>query len=191
MRTCKKCGLEKPSDQFPFSNKEKGWRRHRCLDCEKSYYRSYYLADPVRRAGWNKPEVIEKRKRFMKTPEGMARRRKQNAEWNYRNRQKCLDAYGRMCACCGEDNDRFLTIDHVDNNGHEMRKEHLTGNTFYRWLIRNGFPDGFQILCFNCNIGRALNGGICPHKEGSTTRAEARRTKRSEAPSPSETRVKI
>jgi hypothetical protein len=52
-----------------------------------------------------------------------------------------------------------------------MRQIHGTGNSFYMWLIRRGFPVGFQVLCFNCNIGRSMNGGICPHKEGSTTRA--------------------
>ena len=25
-------------------------------------------------------------------------------------------------------------------------------------------PDTIQILCFNCNCGRARNGGICPHE---------------------------
>jgi hypothetical protein len=24
--------------------------------------------------------------------------------------------------------------------------------------------DTFQVLCFNCNIGRERNGGMCPHK---------------------------
>ena len=32
----------------------------------------------------------------------------------------------------------------------------------------NNYPDGFQILCYNCNCGRAFNRdnhNICPHKE--------------------------
>jgi hypothetical protein len=29
----------------------------------------------------------------------------------------------------------------------------------------NGFPAGFQVLCFNCNQGRRLNHGVCPHVE--------------------------
>jgi hypothetical protein len=31
-------------------------------------------------------------------------------------------------------------------------------------LRKNGFPEGFQVLCANCNIGRHINGGICPHE---------------------------
>jgi len=25
-------------------------------------------------------------------------------------------------------------------------------------------PAGFQVLCFNCNIGKQLNDGTCPHQ---------------------------
>ena len=87
---------------------------------------------------------------------------------------------------------RFLTVDHVNGDGAAKRAMHRTGNSFYRWIIRNGFPADFQVLCFNCNIGRAMNGGICPHKEGSTTIPKGSTAKRPEAPSPSvKTRVKI
>ena len=27
------------------------------------------------------------------------------------------------------------------------------------------FPEGFQILCFNCNAGKHRNGGRCPHEQ--------------------------
>lgn len=33
------------------------------------------------------------------------------------------------------------------------------------WLARHKYPEGFQLLCWNCNCGRAINGGICPHEE--------------------------
>ena len=35
---------------------------------------------------------------------------------------------------------------------------------FYLWLKRNNFPPGYQVLCWNCNCGRSINNGICPHK---------------------------
>ena len=28
----------------------------------------------------------------------------------------------------------------------------ISSNGFYYWLIRNNFPEGYQILCANCNI---------------------------------------
>lgn len=73
-----------------------------------------------------------------------------------------LAAYGGACACCGETTPAFLTIDHVDGGGAEHRRE--VGRDIYRWLVREGFPDGFRLLCWNCNCGRERNGGMCPHE---------------------------
>jgi hypothetical protein len=71
------------------------------------------------------------------------------------------------CACCGETILKFLTIDHMYKNGRKERKElKRWGLPFYQWLVQNNFPEGYQVLCFNCNCGRAINKGICPHKEG-------------------------
>ena len=74
------------------------------------------------------------------------------------------EKYGNVCSCCGESETRFLTIDHKNNDGAEHRKTVVPGRALYRWIVNNQFPSDFQILCFNCNCGRALNGGICPHK---------------------------
>lgn len=80
-------------------------------------------------------------------------------------RKQVFDHYGWSCQCCGEDEPIFLTIDHVNNDGHEARKLGLKGGGYtYRLIIRAGFPDTYQVLCFNCNRGRWLNGGVCPHQ---------------------------
>lgn len=80
-----------------------------------------------------------------------------------KKRELVYDHYGRSCACCGEFRKQFLTIDHIARDGSHHRK------TFHGlicdWLVRNGYPDGFQILCFNCNCGRERNNGTCPHLE--------------------------
>src|SRR5579859_5436767 len=74
---------------------------------------------------------------------------------------------GYICACCGETDKGFLSIDHINNDGAAHRK--MIGNRggigVYYWLYNNNFPPGFQILCYNCNLGRARNNGICPHKD--------------------------
>jgi len=78
-------------------------------------------------------------------------------------RAACLDHYGRVCACCGEDHLVFLTIDHIDNDGSAHRKEiGGAGALLYRWLIKEGFPSRFQTLCYNCNIAK-YRLGECPH----------------------------
>jgi hypothetical protein len=71
------------------------------------------------------------------------------------------------CECCNETDIRFLTIDHKDGGGRKHRREIGIGPgvPFYRWLKANNYPEGYTTLCFNCNCGRSVNGGICPHKE--------------------------
>lgn len=58
----------------------------------------------------------------------------------------------------------FLSLDHVNGGGHRQRRE-LGGGGFWTWLAKNNYPPGFRVLCHNCNVGRQINGGICPHEE--------------------------
>lgn len=68
-----------------------------------------------------------------------------------------------MCACCGEREMKFLSVDHIYGDGAAHRKSG-DGNNLYAWLVRNHFPQGFQILCMNCNFAKGKNGNVCPHK---------------------------
>lgn len=80
--------------------------------------------------------------------------------------QEVLDHYGRTCQCCGEADERFLTLDHTNNDGAEHRREvGSSGQAVWRDLRKRGWPPGFQTLCFNCNLGKQRNGGVCPHQE--------------------------
>ena len=81
-----------------------------------------------------------------------------------------IAAYGGRCSCecgCGEDTLACLTLDHVDNNGSDHQRE-LFGmkrpgsGWLYRWAKAHGYPDTLRVLCWNCNCGRQVNGGICP-----------------------------
>lgn len=72
---------------------------------------------------------------------------------------------GYLCKCCGETIRQFLSLDHINNDGNKHRKEIGSRSLqLYRWIVANNFPPTFQVLCLNCNIGRARNGGVCPHK---------------------------
>lgn len=82
-------------------------------------------------------------------------------------KQQAIDNYGGKCVCCNESNIAFLTFDHVDSNGGERRQrvpQQKGGSAMHYWLRRNGYPNEFQILCYNCNLARDHNDGICPHK---------------------------
>ncbi len=73
---------------------------------------------------------------------------------------------GAQCRCCGEPERLFLSIDHINGGGARQRRE-LGPGELYRWLLRNNFPPGYQVLCHNCNFGKHWNNGICPHKKAS------------------------
>lgn len=73
--------------------------------------------------------------------------------------------YGSVCSCCGEGNQGFLSIDHVNGGGFQHRRAVGGGLAILYDIKKRGFPPDFQVLCFNCNLGRQLNGGTCPHRE--------------------------
>jgi hypothetical protein len=79
-------------------------------------------------------------------------------------RATAIRAYGGespACVCCGETQPAFLTLDHVNNGGRAHRRE--KGNQgVYHELRKGGYPPGFQILCFNCNMARGWYSS-CPH----------------------------
>jgi hypothetical protein len=82
-------------------------------------------------------------------------------EWNQRRKRAVVAAYGGACACCGESNIAFLTVDHID--GYKKGSgEPRAGNKLYGWLAKQDFPNGFQILCWNCNAAKGMF-GACPH----------------------------
>ncbi len=80
----------------------------------------------------------------------------------YKERQMVYDHYGHSCACCGETTYEFLTIDHINGGGFKHRKE-IGSSGICNWLIKNNFPEGFQVLCYNCNCAKGFY-GQCPHK---------------------------
>lgn len=104
---------------------------------------------------YRKKHMIESREK------GKIRRQKRRAE--------VLVHYGGnppKCVCCGELEDSFLSIDHINNDGAKHRKEinvH-SGDAFYLWLKKNNFPSGFQVLCYNCNMAKGIY-GKCPHEK--------------------------
>ncbi len=84
---------------------------------------------------------------------------------------KTMRAYGGKCACCGESALEFLQIDHEKGDGAAHRKATFggsrtgCGHDMYLWLEKNNYPEGFRVLCANCNHATHHN-GVCPHQFG-------------------------
>ena len=82
---------------------------------------------------------------------------------NKRNREDALICYSGnppKCQCCGESHNEFLAIDHINGGGGKFRK--ASRETVFNFLKRNGYPEGYRVLCHNCNLAIGFY-GKCPH----------------------------
>lgn len=135
-KVCKNCKKETPLAEFyPRSDKHGDGYFTWCIVCERQRYKQKYWRNIVK-------ERLRGRKKYLL------------------NREKVFNHYGYKCICCGERESIFLSIDHVNGKGTMHRKQ--TGNILYVWLRLNNYPEGFQVLCHNCNWAKAH--GDCPHQ---------------------------
>jgi hypothetical protein len=154
-KVCKVCGESKLISEFAKF-------RQTCSVCynkleNERYYNSHEHKKQQARQHYekNKDRILAERR---------VKAAKKRREW----KEKVLQHYGNQCACCGISEQVFLTIDHVNGGGTQHRKKvtKATGH-FYKWLVDNGYPDGFQVLCWNCNWAKHYL-GVCPHQGSST-----------------------
>ena len=85
-----------------------------------------------------------------------------------------LNKLGNKCKCCNENIKEFLQIDHKFGGGYEAYK------TIYQSGVHEDAffnPQNYQTLCANCNLGRHLNGGKCPHVQKDQKKFSSRLTK--------------
>lgn len=136
---------------------------------ERAYQKEYRQTHREKLKAWKRehsklPQVREQDRLRQKD-----RYRKHKIKWKERRmqlRMKVLSHYshGEMeCACCGTKHIEFLTINHIHGGGLKHCKE-IGRSRLYEWLVRNNFPLGFNVLCWNCNEALA-HYGYCPHEE--------------------------
>lgn len=133
-----------------------------------------------------KPRTVEMRE-WLKTEVGIAYKARHAAymrEWrrNHPDKRRAMSqrSYlkmrletfehygGAYCRCCGEGQLVFLELDHINGGGGKHRREidpegKIGGNGFFWYLKKNGWPEGFQVLCRNCNWAKSHGG--CPHQK--------------------------
>lgn len=143
---CPKCGSEKKRNH-PY-----------CMPCQVQYHRDR-RSDPEKRERYN---------RYGR--EYYARQKALGTAFYQKLRSACLAAYGGECACCGEGAMEFLAIDHVNGGGNAHRKSLSPSGgkgssmAAMRWIRDNGYPEGFRVLCHNCNFSYGAH-GYCPHQK--------------------------
>lgn len=157
---------KKMPTQIPLSEIE---RKKRAYECQKRWRKKN--RERLRlwsKNYWRKHQQsyrVKARESYYRNRDSILAHHKQSY---IRDKQRVYEHYslnGIKCACCGCYDEWALSIDHIKNNGKEERREFKqgTGSSFYKWLIKNNFPDGYQVLCRNCNWGKKIF-GECPHK---------------------------
>ena len=140
-KECKDCGEIKSRTEFPLLGKYHGARCEICYPIYTKAKYDKYHAD-------NKDKINQKQR-----------------DGYIKHKQLVFAHYGNCCKCCGENEILFLTVDHINNDGnlHRKNSKDTSHHNIYAWIVRNDYPDTFQILCMNCNQGKHRNKGVCPH----------------------------
>lgn len=161
-KLCVKCGIEKSYEEYRKVNSK--YRERTCLECKREEWR--LLAKKSREANTSKCKKWRN--------ENRGKYRESEARYLQKLKDITYETYGGyVCACCGEKERAFLSLDHIQNNGADhrevisgKRRGNGTGKGLFLWLQRQNYPKGLlQVLCHNCNMGKHLNGGICPHQK--------------------------
>ena len=148
-------------------NERKPERKAKKKEYQKKYNATYY-STPEAKAKKSTPEYKAYLKKYQKKDDDQ--------------RLKILQAYSKRlsnsdvpcCNCCGlNEYLDFLALDHIIGKkqmdsipelvaiGYSSK---LVTKELFSWIIDNNFPDGFQILCHNCNFAKGYprNNGKCP-----------------------------
>lgn len=151
MKQCKECGVELTEENHYESS------GNICNDCRKKQMMNNYTNKKI----GIKPKLIRyddggksyyqrHKEQLLKTEAEKLIERKLKVISHYSNgNMKCANPFNLPHPdWCNDIN--CLQIDHVNGGGSNDRKIRI-GSNFYRWLIKHNFPEGFQVLCANCN----------------------------------------
>jgi hypothetical protein len=149
-KVCPHCKVEKKIEKFARNKYRTDGHSVQCKDCIKAYNQKYYK---------NYQESDDK--------EYLTKRTIMNNQANARNlkiKLKVLKYYSHGEMKCANPyhlhseeitNHILLTIDHINGEGYKERDnqgKRLGGSAFYRKMVRLGFPEGMQVLCWNCQM---------------------------------------
>ena len=187
LKVCTKCKVSKANMQFGKCKREKSGLRPQCKSCVKEYrsrpeskikrieqysndknsYLEYYSK--------NKEKILKRQKEYHSSLTLEVKNKEKYRMKKIRDdlKSQVFTEYSKRlinsdipcCICCGENEHiSFLTIDHIDGRKHLSKEErNLTGHKLYRWLRKNNYPQGYSVLCMNCNFAKGSL-GKCPHQ---------------------------
>lgn len=161
MKVCTGCNKKKPLKDFDNKKREDGkmGKKAKCKDCSREVLNL-----------WRKenPEKVKKQKQRSDTKYKKANRQKMRDYEKARRKKYRLEAFhaygGAFCVCCGESAYEFLSLDHINGGGTKHRKEVHGKGDFVYLLRKDGWPEGYRVLCHNCNQAMGYY-GYCPHQK--------------------------
>lgn len=155
--TCNGCSISKPSSEFHADRSKKTGHATICKACVSARQKAMRKNNPEKYQ-----QDLARMRIYTARPEYMAKRKAEYALAKLR----IVELYGGKCACCGESEPLFLTLDHIDGTGAEHRAQDSQAYTMVRWHMRRKFAkdDRLQLLCWNCNCAKGVYGS-CPHAD--------------------------
>jgi hypothetical protein len=164
-RKCHSCQTDKILDKSNFHRHSRNILgfSYQCKECAGKVHKKWYKINGSK---------IKKARR----QSNLELDRWKSAKYRAKLKNKIISHYSNnkiKCACqgCSVTEIEFLTIDHINGGGNKhKRQENMKGGSgLYKWLIKNNYPDGFQVLCYNCNcanIDEMINKTKGPRKSG-------------------------
>lgn len=137
MKNCKHCDKVLTKKNWPVWREKR--RSYVCVTCSRLMYKEYH----------------SRNKKL---------RNERQRQYRFNLKKQIVSMYGGKCSCCGEKEIKFLTIEHIDKNGAQHRRELGGSKNVHNWIIKNGYPKNMDVLCFNCNAA-SFYYGECPHKK--------------------------
>lgn len=159
LKICRICSTELRNNNWSLAKIKH--RNYICRNCSVKKSKEYYIKNKERVKQYyldNKEKITKQVKLY-------------GTNRNLKLKLQVFEHYSNgtmQCNCCKENHIEFLQIDHI-NCGHKYhnkkkRDNKITGRGLYRYLINNNFPDGYQVLCANCNFAKGIF-SECPHKK--------------------------
>lgn len=166
LKRCGKCKLDLSIEMFGKNKREKDGLHYCCRSCKKIDDKRHTFKHKEK-IKLRKQEYYENNKEHIQNKTIIYQKSNPNKVKEYSKTARLnlkLGIFNHYCnndiKCnhCEESELCLLTVDHINGGGNKHKKEI---KSLYSWIKRNNYPEGFQILCWNCQL-RKKNQEIKP-----------------------------
>jgi hypothetical protein len=180
-KQCSMCNISKDLESFSINKRKLYGRDSRCKECRKIAYQANRTAilEKVKEYNRKNTESIKYKKtsRYLRNKDELntfrrAKRELNKVEENVKQKKrrsaKKTEVYnilGSKCAVCSVTDVDVLCIDHVNNDGYLERINKNYQRAIWHKIL-NGDDSNYQLLCFNCNLIKAIEYNGVEDKEG-------------------------